>query len=129
MLTLFVFSGRLSACYRREASGAAFSLVRSPEARQNFLYDTGLHYSLRIPKLSPSFLFLSLYSKFQSPIFGVIRYSYIKGYNRAEKSVTMFCYSHAALSIYYCASTIAMGCGQSKACGRIELGLVALGTM
>lgn len=121
MMALFVFSGRFSACSRRVASGTVFGLVRSPEPGQNFLYDTGLHYPVRIPKLSP-FLFLSLCPKFQSPILGAIECSCIKGSYRMEKPMAMFYYSHAALPIYYCPSPAAMGCGQCKACGHTELG-------
>lgn len=80
-------------------SGQWSGLWSCPESWgwEDFLYDTGLHYPLRIPKLSPSFLFLSLCPKWQSPIFGVLAYPCIKGPYRAENPMITLCYNHAAL--------------------------------
>lgn len=68
MLALFAISGRFSACPRKGASRTVFALDRSSEAEQDFLWDTGLHFPVRIPKAAPSILFLCLFSGFQSPL-------------------------------------------------------------
>ena len=89
MFALFVFSGSLPVL---QEGPVEQSLVLLGVPRLG-----GLHYPLSIPKLSPSFLFLSLYPKFLSPIFGVLGYPCIKGPYRAENPVVTLCYNHAAL--------------------------------
>lgn len=103
---------------------------------ENFLCDTGLHYPLRIPKLSPSFLFLSLYPKFQSPIFGVLAVSLYEGTHGAESPVVMLCYSQAALPSITAPAQQPWAVGnaklvvtQSLGMRVLPLGLAASGTM